>query len=483
VRAGAVAVVLAVVGAATLLNLVLGAVWAVAVIGLAVLRRRFRPVAWLALVVTAGAAALAWRLGATAPPPPASYEVSEVSWLLGHVPGSLNLGRGRDGVGGTAAEARSRLAARRREELAYAVEDLERRASTAVLASRRLERLRERAPAEVAAVEAAVRQLALTFTAPEFGDLETRRARLVAWLDELDVRLRLARDETDRAAVARALEPAAMAAVSFRALYEDVARVDAATRALVRAVAGREPSVASTARVAYDEPAGQLVLEERYVLDIPPALVVRRLDVGALRRRAVRQGDAHTLQYATGGGEPRAFTGTDLELPGPAAQVVVTDRRTRAATLTAIRPSLRPIPFQRLVIDRLADEPVELRVGVALEGPSGVEAVTPVIPPPSRFLGLVLPRDAFHWATLPGTVERNGGDVWLPSLPEAVPTILGVELVPPGRLFRNAGYGAVRRYLYVPNLTATLTLVGLAAVTSLLARRRRATGPVPEAGR
>ena len=54
---------------------------------------------------------------------------------------------------------------------------------------------------------------------------------------------------------------------------------------------------------------------------------------------------------------------------------------------------------------------------------------------------------------------------------------LRVELAPPMRVFRNPAFAALRPYLYQPSLAASLTLVGLAGLTAVLAPRRRGAAP------
>jgi hypothetical protein len=85
-------------------------------------------------------------------------------------------------------------------------------------------------------VDERVRRLALTLTAPEFSDLEARRARLVARLAALELRLAGA-DETELRDITRALAAPAMADVSFRALRSDLERAESALAEAVRALA------------------------------------------------------------------------------------------------------------------------------------------------------------------------------------------------------------------------------------------------------
>lgn len=485
VRTALLALTLVVVGAASALNLVLGGLWVAAFLGIAVLRRRVRAAAVLVLLGAIGLGALA-RWGGVAAPRAASYEVDEVAWIRSWLPGVGHPGLGEDGAESEPATGlRQRLEARRREELGYAIPEIERRAAAAIVASRHIGGLRERAPTEVVQVEEAVRRLALTLTAPEFADLAGRRAGLRRWLDDLAGRLRMARDDPDREAVRRALDPAVMAPLSFRPLAEDLRRAEGAMRALVRAVTGRDVTVTATSRVGYDERRGELRHEEVYRLAVPPPLGVRRLDVAGFRRRGAAQGDAEGLRYRLGAGEPRALAGTEvLELESAAGEVTLIATRVRPAAPVPVRPMLRPVPFRRLVIEE-ASAPPALGVTLALGDPAGSELLVTLEPAPAAVERVTLPRLSFHFASASGTLTRHDEeDRWTADGGAGVHGPVAVELVPPTPILRNPGFSAARVYLYTPNLAAALGGIALAALAHVLARRPRGPiAPAPAAAR
>lgn len=480
-RALLLGVTLLIVAAASALNLVLGAVWLAALGLLLLVRRRLRYAAGLTLVLALVAGVALARAGWLTPPPAASYADDETAWLRARVP----LGDRRDpeaaAPAGTAL--RARLDGRRLEELRLAADDLDRRAAAAVRVSRELGGLRGRVSAEVRAVQEAVARLALTLTAPEFRDLDGRRARLRAWFAELEARLAAARDETELDAIARALEPAAMAPISFRAVREDLARVDAAMAALVRALAGGGVAVTATSRLEYDEIRRQLRREDRYVFTADPPLRITGLDVGALRRAAIGRGLAQTLAYGTAEGEPREpFAGAEIALAPGVARVVVADRRVAPVTPLPVRAPLRLIPFRRLALDGAPGASAEFLITMALGDAVGPEPLLGLRAGPPRLDGIALPRDALHYASLPGRVAPTGDrDVWVPLDPTRATQGVVLEVLPATVLLRNPLFAPLGPYLYTPNLAATLALTGLAALALVLVRRPRAAAPAPPA--
>ncbi len=479
-RAALLLAVLAVVAAASALNLVLGVIWLAALAAIFLARRRLRHAAGLVLVLAVAAGAGLARLGWLEPPPRASYAADESAWL-----------RERLGLGAAAGPAitagtvlRARLLARRAEELRLTVDDLDRRAAAAIRTSRQLGPARSQAPAEVAALEAAVGRLALTLTAPEFRDLDGRRRRLREWFAELEARLAAARDETEVEAVARALEPAAMAPVSFRALREDLARADRAMTAVVRALAGGGVAVAATARLAYDESRRELRAEDRYVVTADPPLRITRVDVGALRHAAAGRGGTgrggtHVLGYAAGEDALRELAGgAEIALDPGATQVAVLDRRIGPAAPLPVRAALRPIAFRRIALNARPGGPGELLVTVTLGEGGGPEPVLALDVPAPRLEAIALPRHALHYASLPGRLApAPEGDLWVPREPVPLRGAGVVELVPPTPLLRNPLFARLGPYLYAPNPAATLGLTALAALAGVLVRRPRA--PVP----
>lgn len=480
-RAFSLSAILAIVFAASALNLFLGGLWVAAFLTVALLRRRIRYAGWLVLVVTLAAGVAVARLPWSRAPAPTGYDVDEVAWLGALVSGSRAVGPKPEGPESLRARPAltARLEKRRVEETRHATGDLERRAAVAVATSRELGPLRDRAPAEVLAVEQAVRGLALTLTAPEFRDLDGRRARLLAWLSEVETRIQAGRDDTELAEVARALEPATMAPVSFRALYEDFDRVNAAMVALIRAITRRGVAVTAVSRVEYDEARGQLLREDRYAVSVDPPLGIRRLELGMLRRGVTERGLAQTLVYRIADGEPRELaSATEVVLTPPAGRLAVVDRRAGAPTLVPVRSALKTIAFSRLVVQPAPGPLPELAVTVALDGASGPDVPLSIEPAPPRLDRLTLPRYALHHVNAPGTLAEDSlHDVWVPTEPEGVLPAVRVDLVPPTILLRNPVFAALTAYLYTPNLPATLALTGLAAVALILIERPRGASP------
>jgi hypothetical protein len=481
VRAALVALVLIVAGGASALNLALGGFWVAAYAGIAVLRRRSRWAPILALMAALGAAALA-RWGGLGPPRAVSYETDEVAWMRSRLPGAGHPGLEGDGAGADGGF-RRRLEVRSREELGYAMPEIERRAAATIVASRRIGGLRDRAPAEVAGVEEAVRRLALTLTAPEFSDLDGRRARLRGVLQDVDVRLRMAQDDAGREAALRALDPAVMAAWSFRPLAQDLGRAEQAMRSLVRAVTGQEVTAAVTARVAYEEARDELRREDVYRLAARPPLALRRVEALALRRR----GAVQALTYQVGPGEARPLAETGVAELAPAADLVtLVATRVAPARPVGVRPPLRPVTFPRLVIDGdgaplAAPLPhaLTLEVTATLGDPAGTEIPLALELVPPGIATVTLPRWSLHYTPAPGTLTRHEREErWTADAAAGAPGPLVVELLPPTRLMRNAAFSAARVYLYTPNLDTAAGGVALAALAHLLARRPRKPAPV-----
>ncbi|HEV8308044.1 MAG TPA: hypothetical protein VGW35_10280 [Methylomirabilota bacterium] len=481
-RVAVLTATLGVVLAASALNLVLGGLWVAGVVSLTLWRRRMPSAAWLVLVLTLAAATAFSRLGWLTAPAARSYEADELAWLGAGLWGPAPPARTAESdFESRRAALRARLARRRQMEFRVTGRELGERAALAIAVSREIGRLRDRAPAEVAGVEHAARRLALTLTAPEFRDLDGRATRLAEWFADLDAHFTAARDAADLDTAARALEAPAMAAVSLGALREDLARVDAASAALVRALAGQSVGVTAAGRLEYAEARGELVVEDRYAFTAPPPVRITRLDVRPLRKAAIGAGSSmgtvQTLAYGLGTSELRELGGENaIAVETGVARVMVVDRRTRPVTPVPIRAVLRPIPFHRLGVPSDDGSPAEFPIRVALGEAPGVEAGLQLAVGPRRLEETRLPGYAFHDASLPGTLTRDGAhDVWAPadSQRAAAPAAdLRLELVPPNRLLRNRAFARLAPYLYVPNLTVTLALVGLVALTSILTRRR-----------
>ena len=331
-----VPVLIAVLGASAL-NLALGGLWVVAVLTLLACRRR---TAWLVLFGGLALAVGAGSLGGLRPPEPTSYAAAEVGWLRARLGGDRGA-RGPAGPPAGSVEMRARLAALRQEELGDTGRQIERRAAVVIAGSRELTRLRGRAPDAVDAAEEAARRLALTLTAPEFRDLDGRRARLAEWLDALEARLVAAGDETEVRAVAQALQPATLAPVSLRALRTDLVRAEAQVSAALRALSGAGVTAVASVRVAYDEGARLLVAETRQVLEAGGALRIVRLDLRGRDRGGValahRRGT--TASGRAGCRGDRAVAGGRPRGGGRSAGLA---RAPRACAAAAAAPELHP---------------------------------------------------------------------------------------------------------------------------------------------
>ena len=450
---------------ASVLDLSLGALWVVAVMGVLLLRRRVRlaPV----LVLLAAAVLIVWggQLGWFAPPAPVSYEA-------GWVPsGMMASGSELPAPGEPEIRAaRARLAAISREELRLTGAELEQRAGAVIALSRRLDSLRGQAPREVAAVDAAARRLARTLAAAEFRDLEARRAGAAAYLAELDRRLGTARDASEATSALRAADPAAMAHVSLRPVREDLAAAGAAIQALVRILGGGVPAATTTATARYDESRSEIRWEVRHAVAGAPGVRLLRVETRAFRGVAP-SGVPLGLSLAVGGEPARTVppgAWVDLE-PAPRGVTVIAAWPLPVA-LRPVRAPLRTLEFGRLDLEATARDDDALITAV-LDGRPGIELPLAVPLPAPRLTRVVVPRHALFFASRPGTVTSGGeGEVWEP-VGESV-GVVGIELVPRTLLLRNAVFAWARGYLYRPNPGAAAVAAGLAALTLVLVRRR-----------
>jgi hypothetical protein len=367
--------------------------------------------------------------------------------------------------------ARSRLSALGQEELRLTGPELEQRAGAVIALARRLDPLRADAPQEVAAVEGAARRLARTLAAPEFRDLEARRAAAAAYLAELQRRLGTARDASEAGAVLRATDPASMAHVSLRPVREDLVTARAAVEALVRALGGGVPSAAATATARYDESRGEVRWEARYTLAEAPRVRLLRIEARAFRGLAPT-GTPLSLAYAAGGEGPRPVppgAWTEVE-PAPRSAALIA-AWTEPAVARPVRALLRPVAFVRLEIHAPAKSDDALIVAV-LDGRPGLELPLAVPLPPPRLARVTLPRHALYFASRPGTASPDpDGESWEPAGDGS--GRLGLELVPRTVLLRNAAFAWIRGYLYRPNAGTVAVAIGLAALTLLLVRRPR----------
>ena len=457
---------------ASALDLALGVLWVVALVVVLLLRRRVRMAA--GLVLLAAVALLVWggRLGWFAPPAPASYERG---WIprWGEPRSSLSTG-GTAGDGQVLA-ARERLAELTREELRLTGSELEQRAGAVIGLSRRFDPLRSDAPRETAAVEAATRRLARTMAAAEFRDLEARRTALSVYLAELDRRLASARDGSEAASILRAADSAAMAHVSLRPVREDLATANMAVEALVRVLGGGVPTGATTVTARYDDSPKELRWEERYAVTGAPAVRLLRVELRAFRGTPSSSAPA-SLAYAAGGEAARPVppgAWIDLE-PAPRGVAIVRAWIEQAAA-RPVYATFRPLAFERLDVGTAATGD-DVLITVALDGRGGIEIPLAVQLPPPRLTRVVVPRHALYFAGRPGTVAVGpDGDSWEAAGEGTGP--LRLELVPRTLLLRNAAFAWVRAYLYRPNPGTVVVAMGLAALTLVLVRRSRSTGP------
>jgi hypothetical protein len=227
--------------------------------------------------------------------------------------------------------------------------------------------------------------------------------------------------------------------------------------------------------VTYDEPGRLLVAETRQVLEAGGALRIVRLDLRGLDRGGV-------ALSADGGPARPVAPDAEVALPAPGAgRVAVVDRRAWPARPEPVRPPLRLLSFVRLAVPALvAGDLAELPVTVALDDGRGPEIPLVVPAGRPRLDAIDLPRHAFHHTSRPGRLERRADrDTWAPA---GAGDSGGVtfELVPAGRVFRNAAFERIRDYVYTPNAAAALGCLGLAALAVVLARRRpRPLAPAP----
>jgi hypothetical protein len=466
VRTVAVAGVLGAVLAASALDLTLGVLWVLALVGVLVLRRRV----WLAapLVLLGAAILLGWggRLGWFPPPAPESYETgwgprwaeSRAAPPLADEPRAM--------------AAREQLAALGREELRLTGPEIAQRAGAVIALARRLDSLRREAPQEVAAVEASARRLARTLATAEFRNLETRRAAVAAYLAELDRRVTAARDGSEMASVLRAADVAAMAHVSLRPVREDLAAAGAAVESLLRVLGGGVPAATTAAVARYDESERKVLWEVRYAVTGAPRIRLLRLETRAFRSPAP-SGVPLNLTYAPGGEGPRVVPPgpwTDLE-PAPRSVEVVAAWPEPVVARRVRGPLLRLPAFARLDVKAPAASDDALVTAVVDDRP-GIEMPLAVRLPPPRLARLTVPRHALYFADRAGvSVLGPEGDTWIPAGDGG--GRLGLELVPRSLFLRNAAFAWVRGYLYRPNPGAMAAAAGAAALTLLLVRRSR----------
>jgi hypothetical protein len=468
VRAAAVLVLVSAVLGASALDLTLGALWVAALLGVLLLRRRLRLAAPLVLVASAGLIVWGLQLGWFTRPAPAPYEKG---WLPDWSPAGSPAGGATDP---RVVAARDHLVALRREELRLTGPELEQRAGAVLRLARRLDVVRGQAPGEVVALEGAARRLARTLAAPEFRNLEARRAAVSAHLLELERRLVALRDGSEAAEVLRAADPAAMAHVSLRPVREDLAAANTAVIALVRALGGGLPSTTVTATARYDESRGEVGWEVRH--DVSGA----RLRLVRIETRAFRgagpSGRPLSLAYAAEEEPPRPMPSGDwLELGSAARHASIVAAWTEPAVVRAIRSTFRPVAFERLEIrtSRQGDDAV---VATVVDGHPGIEMPLAVPLPPPVLERVTLPRHALYFGGGPGVASSGpGDDAWIPVAGGVAP--IELDLVPRALLLRTRALARLRPYVYRPNPMALTVLIGLGALTLVLMGRRRSAAP------
>jgi hypothetical protein len=218
--------------------------------------------------------------------------------------------------------------------------------------------------------------------------------------------------------------------------------------------------------VRYEEAQDHLRWTVRHVLAVTSPAHFLRVEIGSPGGSGMA---GRVVGLTENGGATRPVD------PGPWTELAPGTRRVELVrewvepvAATTVRGWLRPIPFRRVAI-RPPGHGGEMTVGVGIEGMSGLEASLGVMLPPAELERVVLPGRSFHFATRPGAATLEGDtDVWRPA--ERTSEALAVELVPRTTIMRNAGFLAIRAYLYRPNSGAVAALVGLAAFTLVLTR-------------
>ncbi len=469
-RVLATTLVLSGVLGASALDLALGALWVAALVGVLLLRRRIGLAAPLVLLTSAGLIAWGTQLGWFSRPAPAPYERG---WLPDWRPVRSDPVAADDPRVGAA---RDRLRALRRDELRLTGAELEQRAGAVIALGRRLDPVREEAPREVAAIEAAVRRLVRTLAAPEFRNLEARRAAGAAHLAELDRRLGALREASEAAEVLRAADPTTIAHVSLRPVREDLAAADAATAALLRALGGGVPAATVTATARYQEGRGEVDWEVHHAVGGGSGLRLVRIETRAFRS-AGRAGQPLGLSYAVGDDTPRPLPSGDWLDLGPASRSVsIVAAWAEPAVRVAIRSALRPLAFERLEI-ALSSAPDDALVTVALDRHPGIEMPLAVLLSAASLAEVTVPRHALFFASGAGAAASEpDGESWIPADGATGP--IRLDLVPRTLLLRNQALARLREYLYRPNPLTLAVIVGVAALTLMLVGRRRPAPPV-----
>jgi hypothetical protein len=379
-------------------------------------------------------------------------------------------------TGSRIAAAREQLAAQSREEVRLTGPEIEQRAGAVVALSRRIEPLRDAAPRDAAAIEAASRRLARTLAAPEFRDLEARRTAAAAHLSELGRRLGAARDETEAASILREADPVAMAQVSLRPVRDDLASAGAAVDAIVQTVGGGTPTATATAVARVEEVSGEIQWEIQYGVTGAPGVRLLRVETRPFRSAAPPDARV-SLVYAAGGETPRpAPAGGWLELEPAPRGVTIAVKWSEPLVAHPIHPALRTLTFKEITLGTTARADDVLILAV-LDGRPGIELPLVVRLPPPRVARVTLPSHALYFASRPGRATAGpDGEIW-ESTDEDAPSVR-LELTPRSVFLRNAVFASAAGYLYRPNLGTVVTAIGLAALALLLIRRPRSPDAV-----
>jgi hypothetical protein len=265
-----------------------------------------------------------------------------------------------------------------------------------------------------------------------------------------------------------------MAHVSLRPVREDLAAADVAVAALVRTLGGGVPSATVVASVEYDESRREIAWEVRHAVAGAPHARLVRIETRAFRN-AGRPGRPLSLTYAAEEEPPSPVPSGDwLELGRPARTVSLVAAWVEPATLRPIHSMLRPLAFERLDVVS-ARVPDDALVATVLDGHLGIEIPLAVALPPPSLARVTVPRHALYFAGGPGTSASGpAGDTWAAA---DGPGSVAVDLVPRTLLLRNQALVWLRAYVYRPNGMTLTVIVGLAALTLLLAGRRRAIPP------
>ena len=464
-KTAVVVTLLSVVLTASALDLGLGILWVAAVVGLLALRRRLRPAPALALLVAVGVLVGGGRLGWFGSPTPASYATGWIPVWGSSSPSALP----ENPTVPQIAAAREQLAVQSREELRLTGLEIEQRAGAVVALSRRIEPLRGDAPREAVAIAASARRLARTLSAPEFRDLEARRAAVAAHLAELDRRLSTARDGAEAASILREADPVAMAQVSLRPVRDDLASAGAAVDAIVQTIGGGVPMITATATARVEEASGEIRWDIQYSVAGAPGVRLLRIETRPFRN-AAPSGARVSLAYAAGGETPRpAPAGAWLELEPAPRGVTVAVTWSEPLAARPIRPALRTLTFNEITLGASARTD-DVLVPAVLDGRPGIEIPLIVRLPPPRLTRVTLPPHALYFASRPGRATiRTDGETW-DSTDDGAPSVR-VELVPRSVFLRNPLFGSAADYLYRPNPGTVVSAIALAALTLVLIRR------------